>query len=139
MICLFCSHVPWFEPAASHLDHFTEKFPEALKSAKNNLNLATIDCQAHSFLCAVLQIRQYPSLLLVTDSGRLRDWPFELKKLDQEALSFLINSYWKHLPVYQLLKQSYNKQPFLFTTLQIRTFNLIIGFMVSITTDKYHF
>lgn len=125
--------MPWFDSAATYLQHFTSKFPEALAqaTAKSSLNLATLDCHEHAFLSAVLQVRQYPALVLVTDSGRLRDWPFELKLLDQEALSFLVNRHWKHLPVYQLLKSSNNKQPFLFTTLQIRAFNLLTGFLLS--------
>lgn len=99
---LILSHFPFHTPSSLYHDHFITHFPSAIRSP--HLKLATVDCNAHPMIAAALQVRHYPSLQMVTEEGRLREWPFELRKLDKKASWFLAKSQWSHLPVYQLLR-----------------------------------
>lgn len=130
LLLLSSSHVPWYPSAKDYFDHFTTEFASIPLSAP--VNLATIDCHSYPLIAATLNVRQYPSLHLVTQSGRLREWPFELKPLDQQALSFIVNGQWKHLPVYQLLKPFDDKQQLLLSSFQIKAFNSFTSFTVTI-------
>jgi len=118
---LFFRHVPWYPSSKEYLNHFITEFPSI---PANSFNLAILDCHSHPFLAAALNVRQYPSLHLVTKSGRLREWPFELRPIDQETLRFIVNGHWKHLPVYQLLKSIDDKHQLFLSFIQIKAFNL---------------
>ena len=128
------SLVPWYPSAIEYLNHFKTEF--ALIPQNTPINLATIDCHSYPFLAAVLNVRRYPSLLLVTQSGRLREWPFELKPLDQTALSFIINGHWKHLPVYQLLKPYNDNHQLFLSFTQIKAFNSFTQLTVTQMTHE---
>ena len=99
---LILAHVPWHHSSSAYLSHFLSDYPTAIRNP--SLNFATVDCDAYPKLAAALNVKRYPSLQLVTEEGRLREWPFEMRKLDQQASWFLLHSQWTHLPVYQLLK-----------------------------------
>lgn len=101
---LVLSHLPFHHPSARYLAHFLADYPDAVHNPL--LRLATVDCNAHPLVAAALQVRQYPSLQMVTgeEGGRLREWPFEMQKLDQRTSWFLAHSQWSHLPVYQQLR-----------------------------------
>lgn len=126
-----CRHVPWYPSAKAYLDHFKAAFPSALAaSPSSNLNVAVLDCHANPLLAVALNVRQYPSLNLVTESGRLREWPFELKPLNQESLRFIAHEHWKYLPVYQRIKPISDRHTLLIPLLQIKTYNSILSFIV---------
>ena len=128
---MFRRHVPWHPGSQLYLDHFLAAFTAAVATChSSNLNLAVLDCHSNPLLAAALNVRQYPSLHLVSESGCLREWPFELKTLDQESLRFIVHEHWRHLPVYQHIKPISDKQSLLLPLIQIKIFNKILSFIV---------
>lgn len=126
---LILAHFPFYPPSSTYLSHFLQDYPTALNS--NSVSLATLDCYEYPKLTAVLNVKRYPSLVLVVEDGKLMDWPFKLRKLDQQASWFISTSQWKHLPVYQLLQQV--DDILIINSLQIQVFNRVFKFIVSFT------
>lgn len=130
---LILAYTPWYPQSLQYFRHFTDHFMDTLTEANSSLNLATLDCQAHPRLAALLNARSYPSLHLVTSSARLREWPFPLAQLNQQTLRFLINSEWRHLPVYQLLQLDEKDNPNIYLNeIQIKIFNSIARIIVNL-------
>ena len=128
---LILAHVPWHQSSALYLSHFLSDYPTAIRNPA--LNFATVDCDAYPKLAAALNVKRYPSLQLMTEEGRLREWPFEMRKLDQQASWFLLHSQWTHLPVYQLLKPV--DDSLALSAFQIDIFNKAGSYIVS----QYYF
>lgn len=130
---LILAHVPWQPSSSVYLQHFNHTFPSSISDG--SLNFASLDCEAYPRLAALLNILSYPSLHLVTDSGRLREWPFAgINRLNQQLIQFLVQGQWKHLPVYQLLQSDdKHKNPNIFLNeIQIKFFNSVTSFMVNL-------
>ncbi len=130
---LILAYTPWYPQSLQYLQHFQDRFTGALTEFNSTLKLGVIDCQAHPRLAALLNVRSYPSLHLVTTSGRLREWPFPLTHLNQQSLRFLLNAEWRHLPVYQLLQLDNKDNPNIFLNeIQIKFFNNLTSLIVRI-------
>ena len=125
---LLLAHFPLHPPSLLYHTHFLTDYPNAVRNPR--LSFATLDCDAHPILAAALHVRHYPSLHLITENGRLRDWPFQLQKLDQRASWFLANSQWEHLPVYQLLRPVDGSLRL--TAIQIAAFNRVHRLIVTL-------
>lgn len=130
---LILAYTPWYPQSIQYLQHFQDRFTDALTEFNSTLKLGALDCQSHPRLAAILNVRSYPSLHLVTNSGRLREWPFPLSNLNQQSLRFLLNAEWRHLPVYQLLQLDNKDNPNIFLSeIQIKFFNTLTSLIVRI-------
>lgn len=99
-------------------EHFITKYAQST----DKLNFAIIDAEKYPFLAGQLQVREYPSLSFVTESGRLRPWPFtRIEYINQDILRFFTHSLWSHLPVYQQLHLESSN----ISGIQIAIFNMI--------------
>lgn len=128
---LILAYAPWHPESISFYNNFLSvSLPNA-----TTLSLVVLDCQENPRLAALLNVRSYPSLHLVTNSGRLREWPFPLAPLNnhQASLRFLANADWKYLPVYQKLKANDKEDVNIFINqVQIQIFNYFMRYMVKL-------
>lgn len=113
------------------MEHFVEHYAE-VKS--ENIKLATANVHEHPELVYHLQLREYPSLTLVTEDSRIRPWPFVARKMNADILAFLENSQWRYIPVYQRL-QTEPIHPFY--RFQISLFNSLMQRVVSANTKIF--
>lgn len=99
------------------LEHFKSQYAQV---RNENLNLAIVDVDAHPEMVYHLQIREYPSLTLITEDLRIRPWPFASRKMGTDILGFLEHSKWRYIPVFQRLNTA-AVHPFYVK--QLRVFN----------------
>lgn len=123
------SHFPGLFTSDKFLKIFQEQY---CTMAPTTLKCAVLNVNGEELIVAGLQIKNYPSLRLVTEGGRLREWPFRIfYGISQEIVSFAAHQHWTLLPVYQKLPNLDESDWFLsFTAFQIKTFNFCLGFLV---------
>lgn len=98
------------------LEHFKTQYTQV---NNDGLQLGIVDVDAYPEMIYHLQIREYPSLSLITEDSRIRPWPFVGRRMNPQILAFLEHSQWRYIPVFQRLNTSpvhpfYLKQVLLF-------------------------
>jgi hypothetical protein len=91
------------------------------------MKIGSIDAHKYPNLVDLLQVKEYPSIRLLTEGGRLRPWPIEYPRsrddIHRIMFEFLKSRQWLQIPVFMMLNNQLNSS--FLSTMQIRIFNEI--------------